>query len=185
MDGHTHACAHACTHVHTFLFFCVNVARLSPLKLCHASWLVWFLTSDPLSISMSLQWPQPNRWTSAVSVQVSFSGFWAVQTTLAHAWRLHISVQLGTVKLSRWRHWLNFIKTNGAAPRAAKLALQRSRLSWQLHQPWKKFWVARAFEVRWACTCCHDRTGFNCCLLPLSHFSLFFVSLGALHNPER
>ena len=49
----------------------------------------------------------------------------------------------------------------------------------------KKFWVARAFEVRWACTCCHDRTGFNCCLLPLSHFSLFFVSLGALHNPER
>ena len=40
----------------------------------------------------------------------------------------------------------------------------------------KKFWVARAFEVAWACTCCHDRTGFNCCLLPLSHFSLFFVS---------
>ena len=37
-------------------------------------------------------------------------------------------VQLGTVKLSRWRHWLNFIKTNGAAPRAAKSALQRSRL---------------------------------------------------------
>ena len=49
----------------------------------------------------------------------------------------------------------------------------------------KKFWVARAFEVRWACTCCHDRTGFHCCLLPLSHFSLFFVSLEALHNPER
>ena len=49
----------------------------------------------------------------------------------------------------------------------------------------KKFWVARAFEVRWACTCCHDRTGFNYCLLPLSHFSTFFVfSLGALHNPE-
>ena len=31
-------------------------------------------------------------------------------------------VQLGTVKLSRWHHWLNFIKTNGAAPRAAKSA---------------------------------------------------------------
>ena len=49
----------------------------------------------------------------------------------------------------------------------------------------KKFWVARAFEVRWARTCCHDRTGFNCCPLPLSHFSIFFVSLGALHNPKR
>ena len=49
------------------------------------------------------------------------------------------TVQLGTVKLSRWRHWLNFIKTNGAAPRAAKSALQRSRLNWQLHQLWKSF----------------------------------------------
>ena len=37
------------------------------------------------------------------------------------------------------RHWLNFIKTNGAAPRAAKSALQRSRLYWQLHQLWKSF----------------------------------------------
>ena len=44
----------------------------------------------------------------------------------------------------------------------------------------KKFWVARAFEVRWACTGCHDRTGFNCCLLPLTHFSLFFVSLASI-----
>ena len=53
-----------------------------------------------------------------------------------------LHVQLGTVKLSRWRHWLNFIKTNGAAPRAAKSALQRSRLCivyWQLHQLWKSF----------------------------------------------
>ena len=44
-----------------------------------------------------------------------------------------VVIQLGTVKLSRWRHWLNFIKTNGAPPRAAKSALQRSRLYWQLH----------------------------------------------------
>ena len=43
------------------------------------------------------------------------------------------------MKLSRWRHWLNFIETNGAAPRAAKSALQRSRLYWQLHQLWKSF----------------------------------------------
>ena len=40
-----------------------------------------------------------------------------------------ILIQLGTVKLSRWRQWLNFIKTNGAVPRAAKSALQRSRLA--------------------------------------------------------
>ena len=53
--------------------------------------------------------------------------------------RYGILQQLGTVKLSRWRHWLNFIKTNGAAPRAAKSALQRSRLNWQLHQLWKSF----------------------------------------------
>ena len=52
---------------------------------------------------------------------------------------LHASIQLGTVKLSRWRHWLNFIEPNGAAPRAAKSALQRSRLYWQLHQLWKSF----------------------------------------------
>ena len=51
-------------------------------------------------------------------------------------------VQLGTVKLSRWRHWLNFIKTNGAAPRAAKSAQQRSRQNWQLHHCFEKFWVA-------------------------------------------
>ena len=50
-----------------------------------------------------------------------------------------IYLQLGTVKLSRWRHWLNFIETNGAAPRAAKSVLQRSRLYWQLHQLWKSF----------------------------------------------
>ena len=43
------------------------------------------------------------------------------------------------MKLSRWRNWLNFIKTNGAAPCAAKSALQRSRLYWQLHQLWKTF----------------------------------------------
>ena len=53
--------------------------------------------------------------------------------------RLKVVVQLGTMKLSRWRHWLKFIKTNGAAPRAAKSALQRSRLYWQLHQLWKSF----------------------------------------------
>ena len=65
----------------------------------------------------------------------------------------------------------------------------------------KKFSVARAFEVRWTCTCCHDTAGFHCYLLPLSHFSLsltksvlvlrerkwynFFVSSGPLHNHER
>ena len=43
------------------------------------------------------------------------------------------------MKLSRWRHWLNFSETNGAAPRSAKSALQRSRLYWQLHQLWKSF----------------------------------------------
>ena len=49
------------------------------------------------------------------------------------------NVQLGTVKLSRWRHWLNFIKTNCAAPRAANSPLQRSRLYWQLYQLRKSF----------------------------------------------
>ena len=51
----------------------------------------------------------------------------------------HLQLGHGTVKLSRWRHWLNFIERNGAAPRAAKSALQRSRLYWQLHQLWKSF----------------------------------------------
>ena len=79
--------------------------------------------------------------------------------------KLRLKLQLGTVKLSRWRHWLNFIKTNGAAPRAAKSALPRrlwrSRLYVLATSPTlKKFWVARAFEVRWACTCCNERAGF-------------------------
>ena len=52
---------------------------------------------------------------------------------------VYMHIQLGTVKLSRWRHWLNFIEPNGAAPRAAKSALQRSRLYRQLHQLWKSF----------------------------------------------
>ena len=91
------------------------------------------------------------------------------------------------MKLSRWRHWLNFIKTNGAAPRAAKSTLQRSRLCRQLHRLWKSFELHKSSKLglRWTCTCCHDWAGFNCYLLPLSHFSLFFVSLGALHNSER
>ena len=58
--------------------------------------------------------------------------------------RLKPHIQLGTVKLSRWHHWLNFVKTNDAAPRAAKSAQQRSRLNWQLHQLWK------SFELPWA-----------------------------------
>ena len=95
------------------------------------------------------------------------------------------SVQHGTVKLSRWRHWLNFIKTNGAAPRAATSALQCSRLYGQLHQLWKSLELHERSKLDERCTCCHDRVGFNCYLLPLSHFSFFFASLGALHNPER
>ena len=101
---------------------------------------------------------------------------------MTHSWTLQQRTeQLGTVILSRWRHWLNFIKANGAQPCAAKLALQRRRPYWQLHQLWNKFWVTRAFEVRWTCTCCHDKAGFNCYLLPLTYFSLFFVSLEALN----
>ena len=76
---------------------------------------------------------------------------------------------------------LNFIKTNGAAPRAANSALQRSRLYWQLHQLWKSFELherskldelARAVMI-----------GGFCYLLPLSRFSLFFVSFGSFAQP--
>ena len=42
----------------------------------------------------------------------------------------------------------------------------------------KKFWVARAFEVRWACTCCHDRAGFAIFYhFLISVFSLFHWEL--------
>ena len=51
-------------------------------------------------------------------------------------------IQLGTVKLSRRRHWLNFIKTNGTAPHAAKSALH-----WQLHQLWKNFELHERSEL--------------------------------------
>ena len=47
----------------------------------------------------------------------------------------------------------------------------------------KKFWVARAFEVRWTCTCCRGRAVSNCYSfyhLLISVF--FFVSLAVLKN---
>ena len=89
----------------------------------------------------------------------------------------------GTVKLSRWRHWLNFIKSNAAAPRAAKSAQQCSRLNWQLHQLWKSCCLGRAFEVRWTCTCCHDRAIFNCySFCHFSHFSFFLCFIGGVEN---
>ena len=93
-------------------------------------------------------------------------------------------IQLGTVKLSRWRHWLNFIKTNGAAPRAAKSALQRSRLNWQLHQLWKSFELHERSKLdELARAVMRGRV----LIAVFYHFliCLFFVSLGALHNPER
>ena len=63
--------------------------------------------------------------------------------------------------------------------------LPRVLAAWLRSPTLKKFRVARAFKVRWTCTCCYDMPGFNCYLSPLSHFSLFFVPSGALHNPER
>ena len=45
----------------------------------------------------------------------------------------------------------------------------------------KKLWVSRAFEVRWTCTCCHDRAVFNCysiCHFLISVFSLLHWRCG-------
>ena len=44
----------------------------------------------------------------------------------------------------------------------------------------KKFWVTRAFEVRWACTCCHDRAGFA-----ISYHFLISVKSFELHERSK
>ena len=99
-----------------------------------------------------------------------------VQSWFCTAWDSEIESLTSLIKLHQSERHCAPCGQIGAATQTPQLATSPTL---------KKFWVARAFKVRWACTCCHDRTVFNCCLLPRSHFSLFFVSLGAFHNPER
>ena len=43
----------------------------------------------------------------------------------------------------------------------------------------KKFWVARAFEVRWACTYCHDRAGLKLLSFTTFSFQSFLCFIGS------
>ena len=92
------------------------------------------------------------------------------------------------MKLSRWRHWL--IKLHQSERRSAPCgqigaATQPPELATSWSPTLKKFWVARAFEVRWTCTCCRGRAVSNCYSFYHLLISVFFfvsISLAVLKN---
>ena len=86
--------------------------------------------------------------------------------------------QLGTVKLSRWRHWLNFIQNERRSAPCGQIGAATQSPVLVTSPTLKNFCVARAFEVRWTCTCCHDRAVFVIAFTTFFSFQSFLCFVG-------
>ena len=147
--------------------------RNPPVKFRHERWLHLAIDQHPACPNRGRLELWPRKWFLLFwDKSVTLSMLIDLLTSTCTAWDSEIESLTSLIKLHQNERRSAPCGQIGAATQPPELATSPTL---------KKFWVARAFEVRWACTCCHDRTGFNGCLLPLSIlisvFSLFHWEL--------
>ena len=133
-------------------------------------------TPLPLSLRFLATVPLPLFWSSLPALFYN-GGATPAEDHPSTAWDSEIESLTSLIKLhqNEWRSAP--CGQIGAAAQPPELAISPTS---------KNFWVARAFEVGWTCTCCHDRPFFFCySFLPLIfslQFFLCFICIGGVEK---